>query len=525
MTIRLFCILIGLLSCHFLEVSSQDFQMDSLQPIQGKALISSPVDIQAGVQVFCNGEYLSFVIEVTDDHVDQNGKGLESDHIELHLALPPKAYPPGFEYRLHPHYLLASAPNSRGSKYPVERQRYFSTYSEYFAPIGVENFLQDHDYPDSQTIRENSLDLPFPSQFRTSRVDYGLVQFAIYPDGRTPEVLNKAHHKVLEKELGIKMGEIAEGLLYSVDFTDQGYIINAQLSPQALGFVEVPAMPELYFAVDVVDADFRYKRGVTVLSTLATSTYGQAKNDYNALSLATPLKTNLTKAPDRVYLKTDYRPTFTYTTHGWIPTAVEVDALHFKEFEPSESLTEVRFFHRPLRYHQILDREHLLNIEQLTIDVEYVNAKGEELEFTIINDQVFVVRRVTQSLALLDTVDNSKTFLFSDGQPGIILTENSTLHPYGWGDCGHCIDERLHIFRIEKEGSQKVLSIEQGEGNPGFCVVGTESYDGYVVTKLNWVKEGQMMVLQLNHREQNLRKRLRVSWNEIGKEVEIEELP
>lgn len=521
----LFCSFVVCVVFHFGDLNAQDFQMDSLQPIKGKSLISSPTDIQARVQAFCNGEHLSFVIEVTDDHVGKNGNGLETDHIALHLALPSQAYPPGFEYDLHPHYILARAANTRGSEFPSSAKRFFSTYSEYYSPIEVDNFLQEHDYPDSKTIRDEGLNLPFPSQLKATRIDYGIVHYALYPDGRPAVLVNKNHFALLEEELKIQIGKIEKGLLYSVDITDDGYIINVQLSPQALGFVEVPEVAELNFVIDVIDADFRYKRGITVLSTMEEGNYGSPKNDYNVLQLTSPLQTNLSPAPNRVYTKTDYRPTYTYTSKGWLPTAVEVDALHFKEFKSSESLTEVRFVHRPIYYHHYLDREHLLSVEQMAIDFEYVNARGEELEFTIINDQVFGVKRVTQSLARLDTVDNRMTFLFPDGQPGLILSENSTFHPYGWGECGHCVDERLHIYKIEKNGSKKVLSIEQGEGNPGFCVIGNESFDGYYVSKLNWVKKGQMMVLQLNHREENLRKRLRVSWDDTGEDLELEELP
>jgi hypothetical protein len=507
----------------YLGAQEPDFRMDSLSLVRGQELRSSPEDASAAVSLYSNGEFLSLIVEVKDDAVENEASNYFTDHVEVLFSLPPQAYPENFDYQRHPYYLY-SRPRSSRSQRDKSTPRLFSAQDDQLKDeMEVQTFLSQHNYPKPQAIRKDSLDIPFPPQLVRERVDYGLVHFGLFPDNRAPVLYNARHHLLLEKSLDIKMGAVESGIIYTVDQQDDGYILTAQIYPEALGFVFLPNMPVLNLSVDVVDTDSRQHVGLTVLSTSGDGRHSMKARTFNEVKLQKPLDTNFSSAPDRVYEQTGYRPSFTYTQEGWVSTGVDVDALHYANLESNGSMSEVRFLQRPQQYQNEAFPDLYLNLEQFTITYDYVKAMSRKVSYTLLNGQVF--RSQYMRPDSLSYLPRQHFFTFPDGQPGLLLTENTTLNPYGWGDCGQCIQEQIRLYRVTRDASEEILHIEQGESEPAYCYIGPLTYPGYFVSQVNWVKEGELMVLQLLSRQGDKRKRIRVSWQPDGSGLEMQELP
>ena len=149
------------------------------------------------------------------------------------------------------------------------------------------------------------------------------------------------------------MGAMESGIIYTVDLLENGYMINAQVSVEALGFVQLPEMKEIFLSIDIIDTDIRHKRGATTLSTSPQLRQSQEERTYNKIELSSPLVTNFSRAPDRMYKLSGFEPVFTYTQMGWVPTAIDVDPLAYYPNQSSQFLNEVKFMQWPIRYQTV----------------------------------------------------------------------------------------------------------------------------------------------------------------------------
>ncbi|MEM6261698.1 MAG: hypothetical protein AAGI38_04250 [Bacteroidota bacterium] len=501
-----------------------DFVYEHLPILAGTPPVNEN-DINADVQLFSNGQFLSFVIEVRDNQVETNPGNYYTDHVEVWMALPPSSYPKEFEYQLHPHYVRANLAY-RGAPEPDQENRFFSTYSEYTPKVSKAQILAGHDYPKGKDIRHDSLQVPYPNMLRDARVDYGIVHFGLFPDNRPPVWYNQESLKALEDVLNLKMGSLESGLKYTVDHRDFGYVINVQMDARALGFITTPSMPEVALAVDVIDTDFKYKRGVTILSTSQLLESDTSTRSFAVATLEQPLKTNFSKVPDQVFHQIGYFPTYVYAANGWEPIAVDTDMLFYKEHTPSASLTEVQFSRRPISYTQYHSESERIYLQKLRIACQYVNVQPTVLEYTILNGHVFKGELTSTPLSILDTTAlDEEVFLFEDGKPGVIVFSNRRSDPFEWSDCAECQEQEFSIYRVDRDKSWRIFSVSQSDGPLPFCLIQNQPYNSYYVDHMNWGRKGQILVLHLQHRKRSDRKRLRISWDDFGNNIEVQELP
>lgn len=517
----IYWIMLSVLHAH---AQDPDYYSETLTAVKGSSFIQSSNDLDVKVSLYSFEEYLSLVVEVKDEFLDINPSEYLADHIELFFALPQDAYPDEFQAGTHPYYLYAPPFVSRGLQ-KEEKGRFFSSPNDAMVDMEVEAFLAENNYPDTPDIRKDSLKIPYASHLSRRRIDYGIVHYGLFPDQRAPILYNKKYHRIIEKNLNIKLGAVESGITYVVDRNEDGYTLTAQIEPKALGFVRLPEMKSIYFSLDVIDTDGIKQAGYSVLSVSQGGSHSMKDRTFIEVPLNRALNTNFSEAPDRIYRKTNYFPTYTYTEKGWTPTAIEVDALFYDKQRPSNQFSEVQFKHRPQRYRLTTFPRKYLSFEQFDINYEYVNLLGRTVQYTLIYDHVF--RSQIMRASKNDSISPlpKQVFFFSDGKPGLILLENATLSPYGWGENGHLLDERIRVMRVLKDEVHELLRIEQGDGEDAYCYIGKLSYPGFFVEKINWAKEGEIMVIWLQNRADQARKRVRVSWQADGSDIEVQELP
>ncbi|MEZ4685277.1 MAG: hypothetical protein R3B47_04195 [Bacteroidia bacterium] len=133
--------------------------------------------------------------------------------------------------------------------------------------------------------------------------------------------------------------------------------------------------------------------------------------------------------------------------------------------------------------------------------------------------------RSQNRVKVLDTTSYSRAFTFPDGGTGLITVENSPLNPQGWGDCGMCLQEQISVYRLTPTGSKKILQIRQGEGNSNYLKVGNIALEGFMIDRLDWVKNGQILVFQAINSSNSQRRRIRSSWAADGSNVKTELIP
>jgi hypothetical protein len=512
-----------LLSPVLLFGQKPDFQLASLHSLGTKnPSLSSSVEapLSASAELYCDGDNLSLVVEVWDDNIKLHNNGQLSDHIEVGFALPRSAYPSNFEYEFHPHYVTAQSVNTRGMK--EGKARFFSGYSEYTPELKLQSFLREFDYPTNEQILRDTLRVPPPSLLEEKNIPFGVTRFALFPDSRAAVHLNRPDLAILEEHMGIQLGELAEGVQYEAVKREQGdgYTIHAQFSPEALGFVQLPALSHLRFVVDIFKG--RTRTGQALLSTSAYSNPTDPST-FNLVPLLKPLKTNFTPVPSEVFHQLRFYPLGILTREQWLPNQVAVEGLLYREAQISDKLTEVGFLMQPFRYESFMLGE--TQLKRLTVRHYYLNRPARDEEYFIVEEQV--LRHEKLLLDEEEKVGISKdNFLFPDQQPGVITYDITTLNPYGWGDCGDCLDERLAIHRFETDGqSRELLNIRQASGQKPYCQIRELFFQNFYVTQLDWIREGQVLVILLDHTETREMKRIKVEFLDNGNEVGITEIP
>jgi hypothetical protein len=509
---------------HGLQAQEPDYLLESLPPVKGSTFIESERDISAKVSLYSFRDYLSLVIEVKDDFKDINPSEYLTDHIELYMALPSDAFPDGFVQETHPYYLYAPSLVSRGEEVPIPN-RFFSSQNPALKATEVQDFLAENNYPSNAMIRQDSLSIPLSSQLSRKRIDYGIVHYGLFLDERTPVLYNNKYHQIIEKNLSLEMGAVESGITYVVDQEEDGYTFTLQIEPKALGFVRLPEMEKLRLAVDVIDTDGINQKGFSVLSNSQGGSHSLKERTFDEVTFKKPLQTNFSETPNRVYKQANYFPTFMYSSSGWIPTAIEIDGLYYKDQQASNSFSEISFLQRPQDYQLYTYPNQYLSVEHLSIDYEYVNFLGRTVHYILVNNQVFQSQLMAGGMKDSLAPPPLQIFFFPDGKPGLILAENATLSPYGWGKNGHDMDERIRIIRVLRDKSEELLRIEQGNGTVSYCHIGKKNYEGFFVEKINWAKEGELMVLTLKNRDTQSRKRVRIAWQADGSEITFQELP
>jgi hypothetical protein len=119
---------------------------------------------------------------------------------------------------------------------------------------------------------------------------------------------------------------------------------------------------------------------------------------------------------------------------------------------------------------------------------------------------------------------NNHTFAFPDGTAGLILKNRTPQNAYGWGACKDCYEEVISFMRIKGSTSQTIFVVYQGNSGNSYCQIGGTNYKGYYVYGLDWLREGKIAVLRLSSWDNALKKRVKVSWNDDGSKIAMQEL-
>ena len=494
-----------------------DFSLDELFDIGRVRSINSESGIEASVKFVSDGNNLSLVVKVKDPQITTNSNSAYSDQIHVWLALPRSVYPEDFEYAFHPDYISNYYGNSRGRQ--AYNSRFFSIYSEYTSQLDKRHFLEGYDYPLDLTIRRDSLKVPRPGELHVEPLHYGMVQYAFYPDQRPPELLNRREVDRVGELMGIQVADLTREIRYLAEYTDHGdgYIITIQFNPRSLGFVPFPSLDGIRVMVDVLDAG---RDGVArVVQSSSPSRVEGRPVTFNRVDFATPLNTNESDIPDYLFEDADTYPVCVFSEAGWIPTTIDVDNLVYQEEYISRELMEVKFLYQPLTYERW--NYEGTSIETLNFEFDFVNQIPREMNYIRVNNHLIRTERVMGIVPEPPANLPPQWFKFPDRATGMIAYESSVVHPFGWGNCGSCINEKFTIYRIDRGGPNPILSISQGDGIDAYCQVGNLMYRDFYVSSLDWTTEGKTLVIRLKHRFLKEKKRVMASWEDDGSRLEV----
>ncbi|MDX1909678.1 MAG: hypothetical protein SF053_21750 [Bacteroidia bacterium] len=494
-----------------------DFALRECYPAGRAKTLNLRPGVSASMELYSNGQSLSMVVWVKDADIRQHSQTAYADHVEVWFALPPSAYPEDFEYALHPSYMYAAS--TTRSAAPASPPRTFSAYSEYTPRVSSRSFLQDFDYPSTDKITRDSLQVPSPSQLRKEDIHFGIVQFALFPDGRKAVQLNRRNHESLERTMSLSMGNPVDGIRYDAVYMEDGsgYIINAEFSLKALGFIQLPELRQLRLMVDIANSLSAGEKAEVLLSS---SPYREAGSPatFNAVTLRRPLYTNVTDIPTHIFTQTHYYPIL-MTGAGaddWFVAGVDVDALVYKPQYASQKLTEVKFFRQYHTYEA--GNWQGMPYEILQVTQDYVNEPPRRKEFIILQNQVLTAEQVVS-----DAFPPEKTSVFRmpDGAGGLILWNSAQVDPYGWGPCGTCVSLTTSFVKVSPRGRQDILFIQQTDGPEAYCQVREMVFEDYYLSRVDWIRDGQVVVLLLQHRYLDKIKRVKASWAKDGTGVQV----
>ncbi|MDX2286648.1 MAG: hypothetical protein NW241_20950 [Bacteroidia bacterium] len=473
-----------------------------------------PVPVSAGVKVFCSGESISLVIEVKDAQIQSGRTPAQSDHIEVSFALPPSAYPPDFNYAQHPQYVTGRDLQYRSGI----SERVFTLAGDRSAPLRPDELTDRYGYPSPWENSAPAL-VPDPVGLRKEEIHFGLVQFALFPDGRAAVQLNQRAHEPLRRYLESGVGNIAQGIRYSSEPLehDRGYLINAEFSPQALGFIQLPRMNQIRMLVRVADMTDGRQTPVYRLTSSPQGNPGQPAT-FNTVYFDRPLYTNCTEAPDRLFEQASFYPVYMLSESGWISTFTDVDALRYRPGEASANLAEVRFSQSQHRYQNRQDPQMVL--QSLTVREFPANEPSREREYILVNHQHLAV---SDRLLNYGSGPYWESFRYPDGKPGLLIRNSYPYDPYQPASQQNT-HEKIAALRLDSYGLMQTLSILQDHSPEGGCTIQDLRYSQFDIGELRWFNGGEFLVALITHRSTGEVRRIKIAWRSEAGRFKIEEI-
>ncbi|MEM6807204.1 MAG: hypothetical protein AAF696_37730, partial [Bacteroidota bacterium] len=498
-----------------------DFIMGELHQVTGTRIVEPErrFPINSGVQVYSDGRYLSVAIKVKDAVVNDDPDPAYADRVDVWLALPEYSFPKNYPFAFHPR--LLSAPAIRSRSYEELPKRLFSIDESYASRLNKRNFLNNYDYPEDMEIRDRNLNLPYAREIEESLFPFAIAQFSFFRDGRAAIWANEYVLGNVEEQLGMRFSPLTDGVRYTADPTENGdgYIINIEFSIEAFGFVSLPNMEGVNLMVDVLNAPSG-QRARVVNSTSSMRSIQPLSFEY--IRFKNPIKTNYTELSDEIFEENDFYPLMWYSENDWQGFGIDVDALVLDRSGLSQDLLEIKLYEQELEFKNFSYSGY--EIDLIQAEMNYVNRLPEEKELIRANGQNIVAERVRVVDDRPKSEIEDRWFTFGDGTLGLIYQESIPHHRFGWGKCGDCLFETIHIKRISEAAAWDILEIEQKEGDQAYCKIETLEYENFYVSNFDWVEEGSRLVLRLRHRFSKEKKRVEVSWDEYGTDLEVEEL-
>lgn len=487
-----------------------DFQLDSLYIIEGERYLSGPRDLKASTLMYCDGSAISLQIEVRDDMVDIE-RALK-DHIELWFALPPSAYAENFPYQTHPSY--AQTPRVNGSIGP----RYIAPAKPDFSGrVRTEYLANACDYPTTAAITSQKINLPPLNELKAGIMPFGIVGFELALDQNQVSQIGRSMYRDLQTQCGLRQGDLTSGIKYAVEINENGYIVTVQIRPRALGYLQLPAMNELRFVVDVVDIDYPATRK-TVAST-APNHKMWFPATYNHVKLNKPLQFNIIDIPASFLEKINLRPLAVLSDSGWVLASAHSEMLMFRQERFSLSLVETAFARTRHSFIKHDDPSLNLSAQALLLDRAPIYTAPGQDQFFLIEGQVLRTELAKPERPESFGLGN-RFFRYPDGKVGFIAEETRPINPYGWGNCGPCLERSLSIWRFADGKKWKIVTVNQGESSGNaHCEINREPFPDFRMSRWDWVTKGSVLVFLLDSRTTKTRKRLKVSWDAYGNNV------
>jgi len=500
----------------FTWAQQSDFALDQFytSPLQ----TNSSQKIAANCLLHCDGENIALYVKVEDPNIQIQSSDKLTDHVRIWFALPQKAFPENFDYDLHPDYISTSATTALQSP-----PRFFSVYGEYTDEVSLQTFKDDFDYPNNHHRRADSLFVPPTAELRELEFHYGIVGYDLYPDERPASLVNRNQLGQVGQAIQAPLGPVEDGLRYKAEFTEthDGYIINAQFSPQALGFVQVPFMQELRLLIEICSAPQAGQEAEIVLSSSPRQDLHRPKS-FSRIFFMNPLQTDVTEIPSYIFDKIDVRPIYIFGENGWIATGVDVDGLVLGPQYTSQQLTEILFYQQDISFSQNAFEN--IPVETLRMDLQFVNQWNREREYTFIMDQTLELERYAAPEDEKKLIQ-VEYFRFPDGGLGKISQFTSPLVPFAvWDSCPACQVETYSVQRISSDAIADVLTLKQVKGPSSSIQVGSWVFEDFFLENIEWVQKGRILLLGRGHPRQKTKKRIKVTWGDDGSMPKLEQI-
>jgi hypothetical protein len=230
-----------------------DFEADSLYVVWGSKNYSGKKDCSARTRLRANDTSLTIEVEVIDDHLIFNDDPLNSDHIEIWLAIPPE-----------------------------------STYGELASPNDARSYYTDK--TSSLYVCEDSNKIKDPT-FKKATVFFGMVHLGVLPRSNQAILYDKEAYLFLSEQLGIEIPNYSKFVKVESKILESGYRVKIEIPVCAIGFITRTGLEALNFAINIIDTDTKGKQE-TMLSTSPVFKWGE-RGTFTRVDFGPGLSTNL----------------------------------------------------------------------------------------------------------------------------------------------------------------------------------------------------------------------------------------
>ena len=480
--------------------------------------------VQARAWVYSDGKSLTVAVEVKDDEIRSFRSPAQSDRVEIWLGLDESAFPSPFPHSTHPHYIgaLDQGPAWRDQEGAVAEFRSFAPSQAVYGDS--KDWARQQGFPDEAAVRRDSLVVPPASRLRTQQIPFGMVRYAFFPDERPAQLMHKDDYRYLEAAFQRSQGDWASGVKYDVDTLDhpRGYLLSAHFPVEALGFARIPRVDGLKVMIAVANA-------TNPGDPARLSLFSQPDNENPVLArmmrvkFARPLRLNPSNVPDEVFERIGWFPTVYRSSDGWIAVQAEAGSLVWRRDWVSQQWQEVGFSPVTIQYTDF--RPQGYPVQRLTAGYARMNMPSEEKDFILLDQRVEQVTRVQAGLPDMGRVPSFDLFRFPDGAVGMFVRENFSYNPFGWGECGNCLQEKMRILRLSPQGLSTVLEWDQSEGPDPHFRIGDTKYSGFYLGQIDEVRGREIMVLLLDHRWLRQVERVKLTWSDREKRYLVQVNP
>ncbi len=473
--------------------------------------------------VLSDRDRLSLIVEVRDADIHCENSPAFSDHIQVWLGLDKTAFPANFPFHAHPSYLGSFGRIARrGAGEDALSVRMFAPSSEGSRSPG--EWVRSVGYPSESDVIRDSLDVPGSGDLRRMRVPYGLVRLAFFVDERRPQLLDRESYSYLEMAFGLEMGDVISPIQYDVDTLEygRGYRISASIPVESFGFARLPGMSRINLMIGIGDTDAMGQQAR--LTAFSQKDYDAGTlGSLQSVSLRQPLMVRSPSIPAAFFDAIKWHPSLFYSRSGWRAVEAYAGPLMWKQNMVSGQWSEIRFTQLDVQYDDYADQG--FPVQRLTVGRAAINVPEDEQDFFLIDEELFVTSRARNILSEPGGIPKVDVFRLPDGSTGVFVRGNEPHHPYGWGECGICLHETMKLIRTTGEGLRTAAEWFQSEGPETGFRIGEFSFPDFYLSRIDRLRENEIIVLILSHRYLRQQKRVKLTWNAYQGTYDVEVEP